>query len=43
MKSLCAADIRDNQPVDGLFLVAAKNHGVTNFFGGNYREKFYRW
>lgn len=29
MKSLYAADIRENQPVDGLFLVAAKNHGVT--------------
>src|ERR1051325_10943377 len=29
MKSLDAADIRDNQLVDGLFLVAAKNHGVT--------------
>jgi 3'-5' exoribonuclease len=33
MKSLYAADIRDNQLVDGLFLVAAKNHGVTK--GGN--------
>ena len=29
MKSLYAADIRDNQLVDALFLVAAKNHGVT--------------
>lgn len=29
MKSLFVADIRDNQPVDSLFLVAAKNHGVT--------------
>jgi 3'-5' exoribonuclease len=33
MKSLYAADIRENQSVDGLFLVAAKNHGVTK--GGN--------
>lgn len=33
MKSLYAADIRDNQSVDDLFLVAAKNHGVTK--GGN--------
>ena len=33
MKSLYAADIRDNQSVDGLFLVAAKNHGLTK--GGN--------
>jgi len=33
MKSLYAADIRDNQSVDGLFLVAAKNHGITK--GGN--------
>jgi 3'-5' exoribonuclease len=33
MKSLYAADIRDNQLVDGLFLVAVKNHGVTK--GGN--------
>lgn len=29
MKSLYAADIRDNQLVDSLFLVATKNHGVT--------------
>jgi len=29
MKSLYAADIRDNQLVDATFLVAAKNHGVT--------------
>ena len=29
MKSLFAADIRDNQSVDALFLVAAKTHGVT--------------
>lgn len=29
MKSLFVADIRENQPVDSLFLVAAKNHGVT--------------
>jgi 3'-5' exoribonuclease len=29
MKSLYAADIRENQLVDALFLVAAKNHGVT--------------
>lgn len=29
MKSLFAADIRDNQLVDSLFLVSAKNHGVT--------------
>jgi 3'-5' exoribonuclease len=29
MKSLYAADICDNQAVDGLFLVASKNHGVT--------------
>ena len=33
MKSLYAADIRENQSVDGLFLVASKNHGVTK--GGN--------
>lgn len=33
MKSLFVADIRENQPVDSLFLVAAKNHGVTK--GGN--------
>jgi 3'-5' exoribonuclease len=29
MKSLYAADICDNQAVDGLFLVASQNHGVT--------------
>ena len=29
MKSRYAADIRDNQSVDGLFLVTAKDHGVT--------------
>lgn len=29
MKSLYAADIRDNQSVDSLFLVSSKNHGVT--------------
>jgi 3'-5' exoribonuclease len=29
MKSVYAADIRDNQLVDALFLVAQKNHGVT--------------
>ena len=29
MKSLYAADIRENQPIDDLFLVAQKNHGVT--------------
>ena len=29
MKSLYAADIRENQLVDTLFLVASKNHGVT--------------
>ena len=29
MKSLYAADIRDNQLVDAMFLVASKNHGVT--------------
>lgn len=33
MKSLFVADIRENQPVDSLFLVAAKNQGVTK--GGN--------
>jgi 3'-5' exoribonuclease len=33
MKSLYAADIHDNQPVDSLFLVSSKNHGVTK--GGN--------
>ncbi|MGH7795664.1 MAG: 3'-5' exoribonuclease YhaM family protein [Candidatus Binatia bacterium] len=35
MKSLYAADIRDNQLVDGFFLVASKNHGVTKN-GGSY-------
>ena len=29
MKSLYAADIRENQLVDAMFLVASKNHGVT--------------
>jgi 3'-5' exoribonuclease len=33
MKSLYAADIREHQPVDSLFLVSAKNQGVTK--GGN--------
>ena len=33
MKSVFVADIRENQPVDSLFLVTAKNHGVTK--GGN--------
>ena len=33
MKSLYAADIHENQPVDSLFLVSSKNHGVTK--GGN--------
>ncbi len=33
MKALYAADIRENQLVDSLFLVGAKNHGVTK--GGN--------
>lgn len=33
MKSLYAADIHENQVVDSLFLVSAKNHGVTK--GGN--------
>lgn len=33
MKALYAADIHDNQLVDSLFLVSAKNHGVTK--GGN--------
>ena len=33
MKSLYAADIHDNQPVDSLFLVSSKNQGVTK--GGN--------
>ena len=29
MKSLYAADIRENQLIDAMFLVASKNHGVT--------------
>src|ERR1044071_3785459 len=29
MKSLYAADIRENQSVDAMFLVASKNQGVT--------------
>src|SRR5713226_7492995 len=33
MKSLYASDIHDSQLVDSLFLVSAKNHGVTK--GGN--------
>jgi 3'-5' exoribonuclease len=33
MKSLFVADIRENQPVDCVFLVTAKKHGVTK--GGN--------
>jgi 3'-5' exoribonuclease len=33
MKSLYTSDIQDNQSVDSLFLVSAKNHGVTK--GGN--------
>jgi 3'-5' exoribonuclease len=33
MKSLFVADIRENQPVDSVFLVTAKKHGVTK--GGN--------
>ena len=33
MKTLFVADIRENQPVDSVFLVTAKNHGVTK--GGN--------
>ncbi|MGH7887355.1 MAG: 3'-5' exoribonuclease YhaM family protein [Candidatus Binatia bacterium] len=35
MKSLYAADIRENQLVDAMFLVASKNHGVTKG-GGSY-------
>jgi len=35
MKSVYAADIRDNQLVDGFFLVASKNHGITKN-GGTY-------
>ncbi len=34
MKSLYAVDIHDNQSVDSLFLVAAKNHGVTKTGNG---------
>ena len=33
MKSLYAADVRENQSVDCFFLVASKNQGVTK--GGN--------
>jgi len=33
VKTLFVADIRENQPVDSVFLVTAKNHGVTK--GGN--------
>ena len=33
MKSLFVVDIRENHPVDSLFLVSVKNHGVTK--GGN--------
>ena len=33
MKSLYAADVRENQSVDCFFVVASKNHGVTK--GGN--------
>ena len=33
MKALYASNIQDNQTVDSLFLVSAKNHGVTK--GGN--------
>ena len=35
MKSLYAADIRENQSVDSLFLVSSKNQGVTKS-GNNY-------
>jgi 3'-5' exoribonuclease len=35
MKSLYASDIHNNQLVDSLFLVSAKNHGVTKG-GGSY-------
>lgn len=35
MKTLYAADIRDNQLVDGFFLVASKQHGLTKS-GGSY-------
>lgn len=34
MKSLFVADIRDNQPVDAVFLATAKNHGVTKSGSG---------
>jgi 3'-5' exoribonuclease len=34
VKTLYAADIRDNQLVDGFFLVASKQHGVTRNGGG---------
>jgi 3'-5' exoribonuclease len=34
MKSLFVADIRENQPVDSVFLVSAKNHGVTKSGNG---------
>ena len=34
MKSLFVADIRENQPIDSVFLVAAKNHGVTKSGSG---------
>jgi 3'-5' exoribonuclease len=34
MKSLYAVDIHDNQSVDSLFLVSAKNHGVTKAGNG---------
>jgi 3'-5' exoribonuclease len=34
MKSLYAVDIHDNQSVDSLFLVSAKNHGVTKTGNG---------
>jgi hypothetical protein len=30
MKALYASNIQDNQAVDSLFLVSAKNHGVSN-------------
>jgi len=33
MKSLFVSEIRENQPVESVFLVASKNHGVTK--GGN--------
>lgn len=34
MKALFVADIRANQPVDSVFLVAAKSHGVTKSGSG---------